>query len=354
MQVHLIKTGILIAFAILVGCRTTDNTLPVDIDRCPVGSVRSDSIAVIPIDSTVCLGKANKIICRNSIFYILDREQNMIFAVGADGRHVCTLNRRGRGRGEYLDARDFDISSDGRHLYVLSAFMPAVLVYDIGETIQYADCIPLPAAALGFAVSKQGIWLSDMIGCGQTVPLSLFSGDTVTTIVAPRGVPDDEQNSHFKEQSIFRSADSIVFNPRFSTDIYTLHDRSAGLRFRFTSKYIPDIRWLRQSDFGLNAEEGMLLGFQSVYNIRETTVCEPWGGMTGFLVCNNGRWCVSPDIDGDKIRLSNILGATPTALIGMISKVDVERNDYIGKAFPKQAARILREDAQAITLHFIP
>lgn len=83
-------------------------------------------------NDSVILGDIDKIICSDSLIYILDRYQRKCIDIfSRSGDYLNTLNRFGRGRGEYTQLADFFIDKDKSTLNILDRGSNRILVFDI-------------------------------------------------------------------------------------------------------------------------------------------------------------------------------------------------------------------------------
>jgi hypothetical protein len=127
-----IKTFIVLVTIFFVGCITNKIDKPLTKSSCIKITIpeqidnilQSDSIFLkmnaIPLETTdKCLiGQISKVLFFKEKMFILDN-LNKLFAFDTIGKFLYTVGKEGRGPGEYLELRDFDIDNLG-NIYILS------------------------------------------------------------------------------------------------------------------------------------------------------------------------------------------------------------------------------------------
>lgn len=89
--------------------------------------------------------EADKIVYKNNTFYILDWMNRKLVAFNKQGNPVLSLNKRGRGPGEYLQITDFDID-DNNGIWIVDGQDDVLLHYS-------GDCSFIGSKKLPFEVS---------------------------------------------------------------------------------------------------------------------------------------------------------------------------------------------------------
>ena len=79
--------------------------------------------------------ETDKVLFRNGLLYIHDWQNRRIIAVGENGNFLFSLDKRGRGPGEYLQITDFDVDGSGG-IWVIDGQKDRLLHYDSSM-----DCI---------------------------------------------------------------------------------------------------------------------------------------------------------------------------------------------------------------------
>lgn len=93
-----------------------------------------ESAETVPLETTdECLiGTIDKILAWEDRYYILDGKFRRILCFDTEGRFLSKLDKVGRGPGEYMYIRDFDIRDE--RLYVLE--IDKIMVYDLSGEFQ--------------------------------------------------------------------------------------------------------------------------------------------------------------------------------------------------------------------------
>ena len=78
-----------------------------------------DSVSFLPLETErdYIFRNIDKMVFRNGKIYIGDYHSRKILVYNKDGKGVFTLDRTGRGPGEYLDMKSFTV--DGKYIYIL-------------------------------------------------------------------------------------------------------------------------------------------------------------------------------------------------------------------------------------------
>lgn len=95
-------------------------------------------------NDSVIMGEIDKIVCSDSLIYIMDMDQRRCIDIfSRSGNYLNTLSRFGRGRGEYTQLKDFFIDKDKSTLNILDRGSSKILVYDLlGRTFMHDIRLP--------------------------------------------------------------------------------------------------------------------------------------------------------------------------------------------------------------------
>ncbi|PKO98453.1 MAG: hypothetical protein CVU13_09855 [Bacteroidetes bacterium HGW-Bacteroidetes-8] len=90
----------------------------------------ANSIEYIPLETSdsILIGNISKIVCENNKIYVSDNSDKL-FVFDREGMHLRTLNRKGRGPGEYVVLRSFKVDDVTGNILVLD-FSGRVNIYD--------------------------------------------------------------------------------------------------------------------------------------------------------------------------------------------------------------------------------
>lgn len=129
----------------VVFCRCTGSTVDTDGTVIPFREMQertysdiagkiAGSIRYIVYNATSeeqLFSEPDKVIFRNGMLYIHDWQNRRIIAVGENGNFLFSLDKRGRGPGEYLQITDFDVDGSGG-IWVIDGQKDRLLHYDSG------------------------------------------------------------------------------------------------------------------------------------------------------------------------------------------------------------------------------
>lgn len=95
----------------------------------PAAPESVESISYLPLETgdSCFFRNADKILFENNLIYIADYRSGQILIYEMDGSLYAVLDRKGRGRGEYLDMMSFTVDSD--YIYVLDNFNRKIFRY---------------------------------------------------------------------------------------------------------------------------------------------------------------------------------------------------------------------------------
>lgn len=101
-------------------------------------------IDLIPIETNkdFLVENVSKLIHKDELFYILDKNQKCIFIINEEGRLVRKLDRVGKGPGEYGDISDFEINPYTNNIEILSQWG---IIYIYNLNCEFIDSYKLPS-----------------------------------------------------------------------------------------------------------------------------------------------------------------------------------------------------------------
>lgn len=161
------------SLCLLVSCNK-NKELPLSNSReisigIPNGDVEDiiDTIIYLPLQVTgeSVLSRVHKIVTDDSLFFLADFNHSRISVYGRSGSLRYVLDKRGHGKGEYLEIRNFTVNGD--KLYVIDNFMHKIHVFN-KNTGAYIES------------KKNAITASDIIG---------LDGEDFLLSVIPNGQP---------------------------------------------------------------------------------------------------------------------------------------------------------------------
>lgn len=176
LKIQQMRTKLLLlsfCLCLLVSCNK-NKELPLSNSReisigTPDGSVEDiiDTIIYLPLQVTgeSALSRVHKIVTDDSLFFLADFNHSKISVYGRSGCLKYVLDKRGHGKGEYLEIRNFAVNGD--RLYVIDNFMNKIHVFN-KNTGTYIES------------KKNNVIASDIIG---------FDGEDFLLSVVPNGEP---------------------------------------------------------------------------------------------------------------------------------------------------------------------
>lgn len=205
---------------------------------------RISDFKCIPLEtSDSCLiGRISKIICKNQKFYILDKQENVVFVFDKDGRLVRKVNRVGTGPGEYLFLSDMDVDSDG-NIYISDNQSRRIIKYYLSDSLDKYETINIEESFLEFTIADSGtIYLSDVVRNGKmTIKLAKFDRQTREIEILEESTLDEEARiSRFSNHYFYRSADALYYYKRFAPTIYKLDQMGNAPCFSLKSDFFPN------------------------------------------------------------------------------------------------------------------
>lgn len=134
---------ILILFASLNGCKPSKPNsgkeeilhYQIDLQKSPVEAILSNFVIgykYTPLETSPdCLmGWIKKVIISDSVYYVFDSsKRGRILIFSKEGKYLNKIERAGKGPGEYVGIRDFEISSDKSKIYILTE-TDGILIYN--------------------------------------------------------------------------------------------------------------------------------------------------------------------------------------------------------------------------------
>lgn len=124
-------------FSILIAsCQATsenkDTEYIMSLEKKKRGSLRFDEVKYILLENTreSMFSDINKLILRQNRFYLLDkRGRRKILCFDISGNFIKSFGNIGKGKGEYIRIKDFDVDSKG-NVYIYSSSSKTMIRYD--------------------------------------------------------------------------------------------------------------------------------------------------------------------------------------------------------------------------------
>lgn len=212
--------------------------------------------------------RADKIISKAPYIYILDSKQKAVFIFDYDGRYSAKIDKIGRAGGEYASIEDFDVGDDG-DLYILSAYGKKIIRY-IYPAYSSFDEIRINGSMTEICVVGDKIYTGGMHtpdGLAGLGVLDVAKG-TADPLVGIRKEFDLSSDDRFevKSRSFYKSSDDVLFNQRFSRQIYELGRSGWRIPYGFKSG-LPVRATDGKDDFR---------GFRSIFHVGRILLGQLW------------------------------------------------------------------------------
>lgn len=174
------------------------------------------------------IGEIDKILIDGNLMFILDRFiSRKMFIYDNKGKFLRTIGKKGMGPGEYTSISYFDIDKNKKEIILLDSDQRKLLFYNYqGDFIR--DII-LPDHVISFIVyDKERILLdcgNNTFGNKNKHSLIVIDKQTGNVLEKLLSIPTEKENLNFSSYSpLFRTSDTIVYQPPFSKYLYKLEN----------------------------------------------------------------------------------------------------------------------------------
>lgn len=199
-------------------------------------------VKVIPLEtSDSCLvSRIESVRYRDNKFFILDPDQDIIFIFDNEGHFLNKISKKGKGPGEYVDIRSFDV--DAKDKLITIASYKKIIFYDFQGT--YIKEKPLSSSSCDLSLSDKHILIypgfssSNINGKQEGYLLVIKDKEGFETKgYVPFDVSKMEGHtmSYQKSGAFSPFKDETLFYYPFSNNIYSIQGDSVSI------KYIVDL-----------------------------------------------------------------------------------------------------------------
>ena len=271
---------------LLLACRTSEtkeSDVPVldwENGLAEAGPLTPTDIEYIPLETKddCLIGSIDKIIYNDGTYFISDNQQNRIFLFGDKGEHLFTLDKIGKGPGEYIDIWDFDVDKN-RNIYVLSFHSNEIIKF-FAPSYDQTERFPLKMMVREFAIDTSGqIWIAEAFSQEKTsIILGRYEqGKIIPVLKDTMGLKN--RSLHYKQQSFYKFPDGLMFSSRYSPDVYKLENKEAKKVLRFESKkMITKDELEKESDETIAAipNDRWVFGFETLNMLGDSLYGRVW------------------------------------------------------------------------------
>ena len=232
-------------------------------------------VQLVKLESDSCIvGRIDKIICNDSLLYMLDRSiTKEVFIFTRDGRFIRKISKQGHGKYEYTQLWDIFFDKSNNALCLLSRYDQKIISFTpdgnkvLGET-------NLPKM-FGHIVPTNNGFIGYMNNYSQNpnMPNNIWTMDKSFNLLDGyiRIDPQLESTSHLDVNTMSVYGDATYFKPEYENTIYEIKDGKISERYKldFGEKTFPDLSTVSCN----NKEEWSKLVMEkitNIYNYEET------------------------------------------------------------------------------------
>lgn len=358
---------VLLSFVCL-SCSVRDNglqaTYTIDLDSALQVLPEMTDVECIPLETNDAslIADIDKILYRNSIFYVFDKVGKKILLFDKQGNFLKSIHKIGQGPGEYTEPCDMDIDDEG-NIYLSDWATQSIIVYKNGDGSDY-EVIRIGEHFLDFAVVGNSIYLGLVYQEGEARQnLVVWSRkDEKISVVKENLLLEGNKLPYRAKHYIFRSGDKAFYYERFNPYIYQLEEYNIDSCINFSSKKMPtkeDVKLWAQG----NPMEQIQKSFQYIADVSacyETDDCisivfQSIPASYGIIDKKSGMKYYVSSKDAAAIPAKGICAIAGDSLVSYFNPVD-ENIEKVFQMLPdKEKAeelRALSEDANPILLLF--
>ena len=259
---------------LLASCVNTSNEV-ITISFNPKAKKRSvfetgiiKGVKLVKLESDSCIvGKIDKVLCNDSLLYILDRYiTKEVFIFTTEGRYVNKISRYGHGKYEYIQLWDIFFDKEKNALCLLSDYDQKIISFTPdGKKVLGESKLP---KAFSYMLPINDGYIGYMQNNAQnpSMPYNIWTMDKSFNLIDGfvRIAPQLECQGESQVRALSAYKDVVYFKPEFDNNIYQIKDGKISLRYilNFGSKTVPNLSTIdRDVEMGL-----MLLRMKTVAN----------------------------------------------------------------------------------------
>ena len=218
-------------------------------------STQFDSITFVKLsnEKNALIGNINKIVIRDSCFYILDRyKTKSIKKFTFEGNYIATIGILGPGPKEYIEPTDFNVCEN--EIVVYDQFKSDFKYYDLDGNFKFAK--QLPFLFLKFSKISPNHYIfhsldSDNDHLATIVNYSIFESDS-TFKLRNRGFyrMKNKYENFISENNFFPQDEKVWYHPPFNDTIYSIcSDNSFQTEYvmDFQGRKLPEVFLLKEN-----------------------------------------------------------------------------------------------------------
>lgn len=323
--------------------RDTKNADTVKIDlksvsRIP-GQSNISSIEYIPLETNdnTLIRRINKLLFHDGKFYLLDTDANTIFIFNRDGSFLRKISRLGRGPGEYVDIRNFDVSKDDNSIWVYDNQSQKIIVYD--EDLADFQTVNLKYHFEEFAIKGQeAIYVRNLYSDGEIherlAELDIQKME-YKSLYNKDDYEDDFDLQRFGGYMFHNSAGKLLLNPRFKNNIVQIHNGELENVYEIIGDF-PDqsiIEKYRKDPMEVLSSKQYILSINNIYETAGTMIfriVKDMSSLGAVIVSKNSGEYFTVEFNNEDKYFGGFTGIYGTAENKYVSYVSPAsyRNEY--------------------------
>lgn len=199
------------------------------------------NILYIPLETseTSLIRNIDKIITKDSIFYIFDNMSKKIFLFNQEGKFLRNIDKVGQGPGEYTSPSDMEVDNDG-NVYVSDFPAKRIIKYNLGNGNDF-EVINIGVSFMDFVIHGKFIYLSRMIKNGAfSVNLARWNMDTHEMEILKENKLLEGNTIGFANHYFYRTGeDCVYYYERFNPIGYRIVGDSLSKSISIKSENFP-------------------------------------------------------------------------------------------------------------------
>jgi len=209
------------------------------------------AVKYIPLETTEnsLIGEIDKLYITDSLYYLLDGEQESIFVFNKEGRFRKKLQKRGRGHGEYITLDDFFVKDS--LLYVLSSHMKKILIYD--SEFKFVSDFKLESHGTNISYLDETLFHFTNFSSEELKQFYIYDLKEKNCIGSHHSFPEKQRGVSSTQTTFASYKDSMFFSLPYEYSIYHLskdgvtkkYELNFGEKYMWSSSfrdYTPDER----------------------------------------------------------------------------------------------------------------
>ena len=189
---------------------------------------------------TVVAGRVCKVLKESGCYYLSDGRSIHIYS--GEGEYRYSINRRGRGPGEYFDVLDFDVDDDIIYLIDRS---PKLLKYHIDGS--FVSEVRLEFYPATICADGNGRLILSSAYQTEGNKFSIFSAETLSCLYGFLPVSREEMTyRHFMDQHTFyRYGNRLLYHETMNNDVFAISEDTLSVfhTFDLMGRNAPDAFW---------------------------------------------------------------------------------------------------------------